>query len=91
MADPGQAVSGARVHIGLVAAAGLIVFGFALVALLEFSRAWPGPGQGNWALAVLAVVVALLLGLAAARLVLGIRRASVLPTASDVTCAADAA
>ena len=62
-------------------ATGLLVFGFALIALLELSEVWPTPVKGSWALKLLAVVVALLLGMTAARLAIGAGRASGLATA----------
>ena len=83
MAGPAQGASGSRALVGWAAAAGLVVFGFALVPLLGLSWVLPGSAQGNWSLVMLAVVVALLLGLTTTRLAIGIGQASGLATADE--------
>lgn len=85
MAEQAQGAPIDRARIGWSVAAGLVVFGLAMVSLLELSQVWPSAVQGNWSLAVIAIVIALLLGLTAARLTTGIIRASVLTTTTTTT------
>ena len=80
MAEVAQPASGSRSLVTWVVIAGAIVFGFSLVALLELRAVFPSFSANGWAVIPLAIVLAALLGLTAARLTLGIGRLAAFPT-----------
>ena len=80
MSEVAQPSPGSSSLVTWVVITGAIVFGFSLVALLELRAVFPGPDANGWAVIPLAIVLAALLGLTAARLTLGIGRLAGFPT-----------